>query len=245
MTKLLDEVLEAHGGLERWRAVGEIRARVRSGGLLLATRAPSELVADYRLTIRLDEPWARIEPAGRSERAIFDAGAVRLEDASGAVIESRDDPRPFFFGRSGLRRNFRWDPLDLAYFAGYAMWNYMTTPLLLTRDEVEVREGAAWTAPDGETWRPLEARFDPALDTHSPEQTFWIGPDGLICRHDYTADVVGAWAKAAHALAKHREFGGLIFPTSRRVTPRGVANRALPYPALVWLELSEIEVDAG
>jgi hypothetical protein len=38
--KLLDEVLEAHGGLQRWRAAVEVRAHVRSGGLLPRVRGP-------------------------------------------------------------------------------------------------------------------------------------------------------------------------------------------------------------
>ncbi len=57
--------------------------------------------------------------------------------------------------------------------------------------------------------------------------------------------MVGGWAKAAHALEENREFGGLVFPTRRRVTPRGPANRALPGPTLVWIELTDIEVATG
>jgi hypothetical protein len=29
-----------------------------------------------------------------------------------------------------LRRLFRWDALDFAYFSSYAMWGYLTTPFL-------------------------------------------------------------------------------------------------------------------
>ena len=68
-------------------------------------------------------------------------GESRIEALDGAPIESRADPRPVFFGRSGLRRNLRWDALDSVYFAGYAMWNYLATPYLLTLDGVETREG--------------------------------------------------------------------------------------------------------
>jgi hypothetical protein len=32
MTALLNEVLEAHGGLERWRKARTVQARVRTGG---------------------------------------------------------------------------------------------------------------------------------------------------------------------------------------------------------------------
>jgi hypothetical protein len=239
---LLAEVLEAHGGLERWRAARELRASVHTGGLLLATRARRALVSEYRLTMRVQEPWIELDPAGVPGRAVFDHGAVRLIGPDGEPIEERRDPRPLFSGRAGLRRNLRWDALDTAYFAGYAMWNYLTTPFLLTRPEVELDEGKAWTAPGGERWRRLDARFDPALDTHSAEQTFWVGGDSILRRHDYTAEVVGGWANAAHALAANREFGGLVLPTRRRVTPRGPGNRALPGPTLVWIELTDVAV---
>jgi hypothetical protein len=243
---LLAEVLDAHGGLERWRAASEITARVRSGGLLLATRAPRGLFADYRIRVEVAEQRVEFDPAAVPERAGFDRGRVWLADADGRRIEERDDPRPLFFGRSGLRRNLRWDALDTGYFAGYAMWNYLTTPLLLARDDVEVSEGEPRPlGPGGETWRRLDARFSPALHTHSFEQTFWVGPDGRLRRHDYTAEVVGGWARAAHVLRDDRESGGLVFPTKRRVTPRGPGDRALPGPTLVWIDLTEIEVASG
>jgi hypothetical protein len=242
---LLAEVLDAHGGLERWRAATAITARVRSGGLLLATRAPRGLFSEYRIRAEVPEQRVDFDPATVPERASFDRGRVRLVDAAGETIDERAEPRPLFFGRSGLRRNLRWDALDTAYFAGYAMWSYLTMPLLLTREEVELSEGEPWTAPGGERWRRLDARFEPSLHTHSPEQTFWVGPDGLLRRHDYTAEVIGGWARAAHALDRNREVDGLVFPTRRRVTPRATGNRALSGPTLVWIELTDIAVERG
>lgn len=241
---LLAEVMEAHGGLERWRAATEITARVRSGGLLLATRAPRGLFSSYAIRVDVAEQRVRFDPDELPERGGFDRGRVWLEDATGRTIAERADPRPLFSGRSGLRRNLRWDALDTAYFAGYAMWNYLTTPLLLTREEVEVREGEPRSGPGGERWRRLDARFDASLHTHSPEQTFWVGEDSLLRRLDYTAEVVGRWARAAHALGGNREFGGLVLPTRRRVTPRA-GDRALPGPTLVWLEIADVEVATG
>jgi hypothetical protein len=242
---LLAEVLEAHGGVERWRAARDIRASVRTGGLLLATRARRALVSEYRIALRVHEPWVELDPAGVPERGVFDHGVVRRLAADGSVVEERREPRALFSGRAGLRRNLRWDALDTAYFAGYAMWNYLTTPLLLTREEVKVSEGSPMTGPGGERWRRLDARFDPSLDTHSPEQTFWVGGDSILRRHDYTAEVVGGWARAAHRLTENHEAGGLVFPTRRRVTPRGPGDRALPGPALVWIEITDIEVATG
>lgn len=239
---LLDEVLEAHGGLERWRAVQTVEASARSGGLLIRTRVPGTRFADYRVSVDVEGRRTVIEPfpeVGR--RGVFDRGEVRIEADDGEVIETRSDPRSAFFGRPGLRRNLRWDALDSTYFAGYAMWNYLTMPYLLTRDGVEVSEGEQWSQ-DGEQWRRVEARFPEWLDTHSPRQSFYFDSGGLLRRHDYVAEPVGGWAHGAHYCADHVEAGGLTFPTRRWVRPIGPGNRSMPFPTMVWIEIDDVRV---
>lgn len=141
MNRLLTEVLEAHGGLGRWQAARAITARARSGGLLIRTRVPGNRFAAYRLTVETAEPRVTFDPfPGDGQRGVFDCGEARVEGRAGEVLASRADPRSAFSGLSGLRRNLRWDALDSAYFAGYAMWNYLTTPLLLTRQDVELSD---------------------------------------------------------------------------------------------------------
>jgi hypothetical protein len=239
---LLDEVLEAHGGLERWRAARSLKAQVRSGGLLLRTRVSGNKLAAYAGTMTIAEPHFVLDPfPNEGHRGVYELGTARIETVSGELTASRDDPRTAFAGLSGLRRNLRWDPLDATYFAGYAMWNYLTTPLLLTRDGMRVQEGEPWREAD-EEWRRLEVDFPPDVDTHSAHQTFYVDGSGLIRRHDYTAEVVGGWANAAHYCDRHREFDGLVFPTRRRVLPRGLRNRSLPGPTLVWIEIDEVSV---
>jgi hypothetical protein len=243
VTRLLDEVLEAHGGVERWRTARTVTARVRSGGLLLRTRGPGNRLADYRLTVDVHEPRAVLDPFPREgQRGVFDQGKVRIETAAGDTIEARPDPRPAFSGLSGVRRNLRWDALDATYFAGYAMWNYLATPLLLTRDGVEAVEGEPWSE-EGESWRRLEVTFPEGIDTHSRHQTFYFDARGVLRRLDYVAEPVGRWARAAHYCDEHVQAGGLVFPTRRRVRPMGLRNRSLPGPTLVWIELSELHVE--
>ncbi|MEK6326056.1 MAG: hypothetical protein AABM66_00825 [Actinomycetota bacterium] len=243
MSALLDEVLEAHGGLERWRAARTVRARVRSGGFLIRTRVPGSRFADYRLTVGVQEPLTVMDPFPKAgQRGVFERGQARIETDAGDVVASREEPRPAFFGRAGLRRNLRWDALDATYFAGYAMWNYLTTPLLLTRDGLEVSEGEPWRQ-DDEEWRRLEVTFPEGLDTHSRRQTFYFDAQARLRRHDYVAEVVGGWARAAHYCAEHAQAGGLVFPTRRWVRPIRPGNRSLPFPTLVWIELSELQVD--
>ena len=74
-------------------------------------------------------------------------------------------------------------------------------------------------------------------------QTFYFDARGLLRRHDYVAEVVGGWAKAAHYCDDHAQAGGLVFPTRRWVRPIRPGNRSLPFPTLVWLELSDLQVE--
>jgi hypothetical protein len=240
---LLDEVLEAAGGERRWRAARRIRAQVRSGGLLPRTRVPGNRFADYTLTIEMDRPRAVLDPfPSEGRRGVFAGDEVRIESSTGAVLERRQRPREMFSGRSGLRRNLRWDALDSVYFAGYAMWNYLTNPLLLLREDVEVSQGPDWSG-EGARWRRLDARFPTDLPTHSPEQSFFYDEAGRQLRHDYTAEVVARSAHAAHYCEAHRPYDGLIFPTSRRVLPRRRNLRSRRLPVLVWIELDGVEVE--
>ncbi len=243
MSALLDEVLAAHGGLERWRAITTITAHARFGGLLRA-RFPGNRMTDATVRVQPSRQHSVIEGFPRAgQRAVFDAGDVRIETHDGELVESRRDARAAFAGLTGLRRNVRWDALDATYFAGYAWWNYLATPIVLTRDDVSVLEGGPWTQA-GERWRRLEIRFPPDVHTHSPRQTLYVDAAGLIRRHDYTAEPVGRWARAAHYANDHQHIDGLVLPTRRRVQPRGPHGRSLRHPTLVALDIDHIEVDA-
>lgn len=204
---------------------------------------PGNRLAEGEIEVSTRRPLASAGPFPRpGQRGVYDAGQVRIETDDGEVLESRERPRELFFGRSGLRRNLRWDALDATYFAGYAWWNYLNHPFLLARAGFEVREIEPWDE-SGETWRRLEVDFPEAIDTHSRRQAFYYDGELRLRRHDYVAEVVGGWARAAHLCAEHVEVGGLVFPTRRRVLPVGPGNRPLASPTLVALQLFEIEVD--
>jgi hypothetical protein len=242
---LLGEVVEAAGGESRWRAATRIRAHVRSGGLLPRTRVPGNRFADYTVTVETGRQYAVLHPFPREGlRGVFERGAVRIEARDGELRERRRRPREAFFGRAGLRRNLRWDALDSTYFAGYAMWNYLVTPLLLLRKDVSVTEGPEWSG-EGERWRRLDARFPAEIETHSAAQSFFFDDAGRQVRHDYTAEVVSRRARAAHYCGEHRSYDGLLFATRRRVLPRRADLRSRPFPVLVAIDLEAVEVEFG
>ena len=211
---LLDEALAAHGGADALDGVARLDVELRCGGFAFTSHG---LPAQFSLRARVDPHRLHVTfddflRVGRAATVTDDR--VTLGD------EQRDDPR------AGLNTlHPRWDHLDMAYFCGYALWNYVTTPWLLTRAHTKELPG-----------RRLRATFPHDVTTHSRVQTFHFDDEGLLTRLDYTAEVFGRWARAAHVCGDHRRFGPIVTPTRRLVTPR-VAGRPLPGPALVWIEI--------
>ena len=131
-----------------------------------------------------------------------------------------------------------WDPLHWAYFNGYALWTYLTTPFLLTMDGVEVMEGEPWTE-GRESWRVLHARFPGSIATHSALQDFFFGEDLLLRRHDYSVDSAGGFA-AAQLVYDYVEADGIRLPSRRRAYTRGSDFRPRLDPLMVSIDISDV-----
>ena len=221
-----DRAVAAYGGGERWRAATAVEATISAGGLAVRTKWRGGF-RNLHVRAEVAQPLVQLRPIDRrGSVGILDGQAVRMEDSRGEVVASRADPRSKFpYGR----RLLWWDRLDLVYFAGYALWNYLTLPALLLREDI------GWTEASEST---LEARFPPHLPTHSELQRFHFDPaTGLLRQHDYTAEVFGGWAKAAHVVTEHGSWEGIPFPSKRRITPRRPDGRPRRGPVLVWIEV--------
>jgi hypothetical protein len=238
LSALARRVLDAYGGESLWRSARAVEATVTARGLAFLAKGRSGL-HEVRVHASLDRPRAVLYPfSGQGRQAVVDAESVRIENADGDVVASRADPRRLF---PGGRRTVYWDRLDVAYFAGYAAWNYLAFPALLLREDIEWRE-LSDTA--------LEARFPPRIPTHCERQLFHIDPaSGLLQQHDYTAEVFGEWARAANVVLQHEAaepipFGpALLYPSRRRVTPRRPDGSARPFPLLVGILFRDWSVD--
>ena len=114
--------------------------------------------------------------------------SVTVQTEGGRMLQSRSNPRSSF---SHQALNSPWDDLHVAYFNSYALWTYLTIPFLYTYPGFFVEEISPWNE-NGEEWRRLKAIFPDGVATHTKEQVSYFGPDGLLRRHQYTVDVLGA-----------------------------------------------------
>ena len=237
---LINRVIKRHGGMALWSGIEEISLRVRTGGVALPLRFKFGAFKRYQARIRVHEPCVQITPHPRAGmRGIFSDDTVRIETENGECILERHKARSAF---KDWRHTIWWDHLDAIHFAGYAMWNYLTTPFLLKRPGIQLEELPPWQE-DGQSWQRLRAIFPSDILTHSPEQTFYFDAEGLLMRHDYTALVLGNFARAAHYSGGHEEVDGIPFPTRRRVFPRKKDGSPLRLVTLVSIDIETIEVE--
>jgi len=229
---LVERAIAAHGGLRQWMATTSVRLPfVHGGGPLLRLKgygntfpAPREYEVRPHECITLFHGYPDGQHRGR-----FASGSVSLEcaDGRGTVAVSRDHRATL----RGLAKYRRWSPLDALYFFGYALWHYHTVPFTLPHARL-VRVLVIEGVPAG-----VDVLIPPDVITHSRRQQFYFGQDGRIARHDYVADVVGAWARGSHFWEDYRDSGGLAIAHRRRVVVR-LGRQPLPIGVLC-IELGE------
>ena len=166
--------------------------------------------------------------------ATLDGHDVALSRSDGTPIASRPHARERFpYGR----RLLRWDELDFAYFIGYAMWNYLTFPALLLREDIEWRAIRAQRPRVALPGVPADARARSSSSTST-------STTGRLAEYDYVAAVFGRWAQAAHRVTAHAEADGLTYPSKRRVTPQTpkAGPTALRGPLMMWADVRDYTV---
>lgn len=165
-----------------------------------------------RATSEFHRQWTQITSFGQPGWTMtWMPQHVQIAAEDGSIIAERHD------GREAFDRSYSgpWDPLNLAYFNGYAMWIYHAAPFVFGKPGYDVRDAAPIEDED-ETLRGVTVRFPAGVHSHTREQCFYFGSDGLLRRHDYTVDV---WADfpAAHFLSDYVDVDGLKYPTHRSV----------------------------
>jgi hypothetical protein len=236
MNELAEHTIEAHGGLKHWGQFETVSAHLVQGGALWALKGQAGTLDNTTVTVGTRSEWASHDPFGASgARSRFEPHMVALKSSTGGVLEELREPRASFAGHT---LETPWRALQLAYFAGCAMWTYLNTPFLLAHPGVLSEELSPWKE-NGETWRRLKVGYPDDIATHSSTQTLYINGEGLLKRHDYDVEIAGG-TPGAHYIEGYEEVSGIMFPTKRRIFPRQADGIASPEPLVVSIDLSEI-----
>jgi hypothetical protein len=230
LTETAERAVAAYGGRSLWQSAVTLETEVSAYGLAFTLKR-RPFFRHARIVEEVHRPFSALTPIGRNPgvTGILDGHDVRLEDENGRVVSERRSARDCF--RIG-RRLLWWDDLDMSYFANYASWNYFTLPALLMHEEI------VWTELEPGL---LEARFPDGIPTHSRLQRFRFDREsGCLLQHDYTAEIISPLARASNVVLQHaRNSAGILYPSVRRVTPRGPKGRPLAKPVLIHLDIHD------
>src|SRR5215475_3242857 len=239
MNELLGRILDAHGGMDRWQGYEKVEATIVSGGGLFPLKGIVQDSNPRRMTVWLHEERSSVFPYGASnQRTMFTPERIAIEKLDGTLVAERHAPRDSF---AGHQMNTPWDALHRAYFNGYALWTYLTTPFLLAMDGVRVEETEAWRE-GTETWRVLRAEFPGSIESHSLIQEFFFNTDLQLRRHDYSVNIAGGFP-AAQLTSDYVAADGIHLPAKRRAYTRGPDRRPILEMLMVSIDISEVRFD--
>jgi len=236
MSTLLQEVVQAHGGLDNWASFNTASAALDIGGAIWRLKGQPDLFQDIELVANLRSQDVAITSPGSGWQGTFAPDVVRIDFDGGRATEQRRAPRESYRDHTQLTP---WDRLHALYFTSYALWTYLTLPFLYTYPGFQTVELPAWRE-GGEVWRRLKATFPDSIASHSRQQISYFGEDGLLRRHDYTVDVMDG-ARGANYASNYRNINGIMVPMSRRVFAYDETGQKIDEPLLVSIDFRQIQ----
>ncbi|KIC94442.1 hypothetical protein [Flavihumibacter solisilvae] len=237
MNDLLKKAIGVQGGMDTWKKYNNVFAHLSVGGILWGMKGHPDSINNVDVVVDLHEQKASHIPNAEWYTA-YTPGKVQIKSGKSDILEETDNPRDSF---KGHMLETQWSNLQLAYFAGYAMWNYLNTPFLFARLGFDVIEIESWTE-GSENWRRLNVKWPKDIHTHSTEQILYIDDEGFIRRLDYQVEIAGN-TPAAHYLYDYKEVDGIKMATRRIVYPIGENNMAIKDGlVIVSIDLSEIKL---
>ena len=132
MNELLARIVDTHGGMDCWNGYERVDATIVSGGGLFPLKGLIQDPNPRRMSVWLHEERSSVFPYGASDqRTVFTIERIAIEKLDGTLIAERRAPKDSF---AGHQMSTPWAALHRAYFNGYALWTYLTTPFLLAMD---------------------------------------------------------------------------------------------------------------
>ncbi|MFE5144106.1 hypothetical protein ACFRDV_41925 [Streptomyces fagopyri] len=231
MDALLTRVLEAQGGLDRWKSLSAVTARITYGGPFWEFKGHADFAGPEITEAHAQEEYIRQVQELTGRTVVYDrkADRVTVTAADGEILATLDNPRSSF---DGFTPETPWSLGQIAYFRSYATWHYLLEPYLFTWAGAEVREIEPWTENE-ETWRVLGVTFPDSVDAHNKTQKYYFDDAYRLRRMDYQPDVNGR-PPVAHYIRSEETFDGITVPTVRHIHSR---NEDMT-PDLSWIPIT-------
>jgi hypothetical protein len=237
MSTLLDQINQAHGGLERWRNATTIEADLAIGGPFWDLKGIADFAGTAHVVADIQRQHNTLtQPSGRVIEFDKEADVATMTAPDGS-IERLEHPRASF---DGYTFESQWSPLQAAYFCAYATWLYLMESYIFNYPGVEIAETAPWSE-DGQSWRGVRATFPSSIDVHSDTQTYYFDAEGRLARLDYEPEVNGGMP-TAHYQPGHVTADGLVVTTRHEVYLRNPDNTPDRSQMPISLDMSAITV---
>ena len=136
--------------------------------------------------------------------------------------------------RSSLK-SASWDELQLAYFCGYLLWNYIVTPFVLANPDFINRELRRKRV-GKELMSRLHVTFPSDVMTHAAEQVFYFDGKTRLTRLEYPAAQEDR-LQTAQVFTAHQRFSGILVPTLCRLSSMGPDAMRGSNPPLLDIEI--------
>ena len=224
---LLDDVIDASGGLAHWNGLSRFTLHLSIGGTLFDGVGRANAFKDVTAEGSTRSQSIRFTGiSGGTHSGSFQSDAITIETWDGKLLRFWRNPSLAFPHSSSAVLS---DELHLVFFCGVAIWTHLSSPFLLARPDVDSEELPSTK----DSWRRLRAHFPSDLITLAPEQVFHFDPHGLQRRTDH--DLFGM--NVVHCSWAHESFGGVVVPTLRRARRLDRDGTVVAKPVLMDIEI--------
>jgi hypothetical protein len=200
--RLLDDALQARGGLDRWRRLRRFTVHLSIEGALFNRMHGRTLMKDMVVEGGVHEQALEITGfTAPDRRALYRPDHVALERSDGQILAERRAPA------AKLRRLLKartWDELLLTFYCGSLIRHYLDIPFVLADADVVVSEDNQISA--------LRVRFPERLAAHTAESTLYFDTEAQISRQEYAA-LHAQRTSIAQIYSGYQRYSGILVPT--------------------------------
>lgn len=218
----LDVCIKKHGHADFWKSEKSLILNIVSlKGLIPLSKGLERYFTDSVDVV--------INPRKQTVEFSSLQGALKANYDSGNVFVQMNEATlkyPNHFKKLSSKNKLkRWQIQDGVYFFGQALVTYYSVPSILS----ELR---LINFKQTDQLKSFQVEFPTDFPTHSQRQTFHFDNSGLLIRHDYTADVIGAFATGSHFTSEYLKKEGIQVAGKREVMLR-IGPLATKIPVLI------------